>query len=299
MQDFPQIEYLFLRDDHTEEDWGIVAGFSETWNREHQSQFKHLEENELSLILPGGITDGEMGVIDTELERLKTIYDIFWFKAIVDNRRPEDYEKADFIEIVGDAYPLEFIVNWNEAIGSPLQCTVCGKTPVYSQPIVAQLVVDESFLDRQIDPAPQYKPPGLDLIHLANGAMLVSSKVIQLFEEEKVKGYEKINVVSKDTGKPSQRVFLIRASKAIFNPCIIHTPRNKGAICSNCGTIKGGILGYWYVRREWLAGDQIFSRNPLRYASLQIERKVFHLMKNQKFKGLLPAYGVFACTHVE
>lgn len=297
MPDFPPIEYLFFRDDHTEETWGIVIEFSEIWNREHQSQFKQLKENELSLILPEGIIDGEIGVIDAELERLST-YDIFWFKGIVDNRRPEDYEKADFIEIVGDAYPLEFIVNWNEAIGRPLQCTVCGKTPVYSQPIVAQLVVDESFLDRQIDPAPQYEPPGLDLIHLANGAMLVSNRVIRLFEEERVKGYEKINVVSKDTRKPSQRVFLIRASKAILDPCVTHTSRNEGAICPKCGTIKGGILGYWHVRREWLAGAQIFSRNPLRYASLYIERKIYQLMKNENLKGLLPAYGVFTCTHV-
>ena len=157
------------------------------------------------------------------------------------------------------------------------------------------LIVDESFLDRQIHPSPNYAPPGLDLVNLEGGALLVSFRVAELLAENGVRGGELVPVISLETQKPSTRLSLLRADKAVLLPCEEHAPITPPGGCAGCGKIRGGLLGIFSVRDEWLGGDEVFSRQRSRLSAFNVSNRVYALMKAAKVRGLLPAFGVLRC----
>jgi hypothetical protein len=159
------------------------------------------------------------------------------------------------------------------------------------------LIFDESVLDKKVEGHPDYDPPGLDLINLPNGAFLISVRVAELLSANNVSGYELVNVLTKATGQPSKRLFLLKTKKAILDACEEHTPRDPGAICPVCGKVRIGVLGGFYVRDEWLNGDEIFSRNPSHLSVICVSNRLYRLLKSMGCKGMLPAYGVFSCHH--
>lgn len=296
---YPPIEYLFFDfQQPTPAAWEAVNAFASKWDKDHKSQFVKGETGEWGVILKGGILDEEYPVLREAVDQLKKEYKVVSFLGAVDTRKPQDFEQAPYVAIVGNTYPSEFVVNEQEAIGKPERCTYCKRLDPQSGPLLDTLIIDESFLDTQVDPSPDYTPPGLDLINLQNGALLVSKKIVQLLGSMKVQGYELIPVISKATHEPSERLFLIRANKAILKPCEIHTPTTEEGICPLCGRILGGVLGNYYVRKEWLGLDQVFSRHPLKFAAIYVSNDLYHAMKTLGVKGLLPAFGIYECNHV-
>lgn len=289
MMTFPPVEYLFLLDDQPDPlAWNAVAAFARTWNASHQNLFTHDTDEEWSVVLPLGVSDKEMPVLEQALSDLKASHEVVWFKAVVDHRRPEDYEKAPFVEIVGNTFPDKLVRNWKQATGPAWTCKACGTLHSYYLPIIEPLLIDESMVQ---------DAPGTDLITLPNGAILFSKRMDDLFNSHGVTGYEKIEVMSHQTGQASASLFLMRANKSVLDPCVIHTPREKNNVCPECGIIRGGILGHFHVRKEWLGGDEIFSRNALKYASINVSNRVYLLMKQEKITGLVPAFGIFDCSH--
>ena len=297
---YPPIEYLFFDFEQPDESaWDSINQFAIEWNKNHRSQFKKGESGEWGAVLKDGINDQEYSILSKEVEKLHVDHHAKFFLGAVDDRRPEDYERAPFVAIVGNTYPLEFVVNFKEAIGEPKACSNCGNKDTHNAPILKTLIIDESFLEKQIDDSPDYTPPGLDLINLTNGTLLISKRIAQLFESLNVKGYELISVTSKATQRPSEKIFLLRANKAILLPCNIHTPTTQEGICPACGRILGGVLGNYYVRKEWLGEDKIFSRHPWKYASIYVSNDLYHAIKKINAKGLLPAFGIYECNHEE
>lgn len=295
---YPPIEYLFIEEEQpAPAAWEAVIAFAAEWNGKHQSKFVKGEFGEWGVVLKGGIYDEEYPVLAEAIEKLKNDGQVIAFLGAVDTRRPEDFEKSPYVAIVGDAYPEGFVVNAKNAFGKKEKCPQCKRFEQQSGPMLETLIIDESFLDIQVDPSPDFSPPGLDLINLENGALLVSKKMIALFESCKVKGYELLPVISHQTGKPSERVFLIRANKAILQPCEVHTPATPEGICPVCGRILGGLLGYYYVREEWLGPDQVFSRNRQRYSAIYVSNELYQAMKSLGTKGMLPAFGIYKCRH--
>ena len=296
---YPPVEFLFFDyEQPNEEAWRAINEFASQWNQNHMSKFVKGEMGEWGVVLNNGILDEEYPVLRESVGQLKKKYNVASFLGAVDNRKPEDFEKAPLVAIVGNTYPLNFVFNLKEAIGNPMPCSNCKRMDPHSGPIIKQLIVDESYLDRQVDPSPDYTPPGLDLINLSNGALLVSKKIADLLKSKHVQGYELIPVISKGTKKPSEKIFLLRTNKAIIKPCNIHTPTTEEGICPICGRILGGVLGDYYVREEWLEADQVFSRHPFKYASIYVANELYHAMKNVGTKGLLPAYGIYKCNHL-
>jgi hypothetical protein len=295
---YPPIEYLFFDfQQPTPDAWEAVNAFASPWNMDHKSQFVKGETGEWGVILKEGILDEEYALLREAVDQLKSKYNVVFFLGAVDTRKLPDFEQAPYVQIVGNTYPSGFVVNEKEAIGNPGRCSHCKRIDPQSGPILETLIIDESFLEAQVDPSADYTPPGLDLINLQNGALLVSKKIVQLLESMKVQGYELIPVASKATNEASKRIFLIRANKAILKPCKIHTPTTEEGICPVCGRILGGVLGDYYVREEWLGSDQVFSRHPLKYASIYISNELYHAMKAVGAKGLLPAFGIYKCNH--
>ena len=294
----PSIGYVFFEfEQSSEEAWKVIIEFKTFWNQESNSKIEQEEEGELGILFKKGIDDPEMALLDRYLAQLKESHNINWFCGLDDTRGAIEFEQADFISIVGDSYPLEFVKNADVAISDFAPCGSCGKGSMYSYDIVDTLVIDESFLDKQIDSSPDYTPPGLDLINLVNGAMIVSSKVLSVLNENKVKGFNVIPVQSHSTGKVSERLHLLRPNKIFLQPCNEHTPTNGKGICPECGKVLGGIMALYHIRKEWLDGDELFSKDRFGYAMTYVSNRVYHLLKANKIKGLLPAQGAYICAH--
>lgn len=295
---YPPIEYLFYRNEQqSEQAWQAIEQFGREWNTSHNNQFTPKREHVFRIILPAGINDPEMAALDEVLTPLKTTAGIKYVRGIVDKRKPQDFEKAPWVQIVGDQYPLTSYENYAAVFSPPGQCERCG-TPQRTGALTGvPLIVDESVLDKKVEGLPYYDPPGLDLINLPNGAFLVSERVAGLFSANNISGYELVNVISKETGQPSQRLFLLKANTAILDACEVHTPRDPGAICPVCGRVRIGILGNFYVRAEWLNGAEVFSRNPFHLSAICVSGRLYKLLKEMDCKGMLPASGIFSCDH--
>jgi len=295
---YPPIEYLFFDYEQPDEKtWAVINAFALQWNGHHRSQFVKGDLGEWGAILQKGILDEEYPILKEAIAQLKDEHNVVFFLGAVDNRSAADFEKAPLVAIVGNTYPNEFVVNLNEAMGDPVRCPHCQRMDAHSGPIFKPFIIDESFLDRQIDPSPDYTPPGLDLINLPNGALLVSARLADILKAANAQGYDLIPVISLATGRPSDRIVLLRADKAIILPCDIHTPTTEEGICPVCGRILGGVLGNYYVRKEWLGHDQLFSRHPSKYASIYVTNELYHKIKSKNMKGLLPSFGIYECDH--
>ena len=297
---YPPIEYLFMRNNQqSEQAWQAIEQFGRQWNATHQNQLTPKRENVLHIILPGGINDPELAAFDAALTPLKTTAGVHYVRGMVDKRKPEDFEKAPWVQIVGDQYPLSAYENYAAVFSTPGHCENCG-TPLRTGSLSGEpLIVDESVLDKKVEGLPHYDPPGLDLINLPNGAFLVSARVAELLTANNISGYELVPVISGSTRQPSQRLFLLKANKAIPDACDVHTPRDPGAICPVCGRVRIGVLGNFYVRTEWLNGDELFSRNPSRLSAICVSNRLYKLLKEMGCKGMLPAYGIFSCDHTK
>ncbi len=269
--------------------------FSQAWSASHRNKF--VTEGELLIVvLQRGRDDPEYPVLAEELRKLQQSTELEWFLGARDTRRPDDFEKSAFVEIVGNTYPPEFAPNRKQALATGGACSVCGRHDGKVGSIAEPLIVDESFLDRQVHPAPSYAPPGLDLVTLDGGALIISSRVAELFQETGVRGFELIPVISLATQKPSTRLSLLRANKAVLLPCEEHAPITAPGGCAGCGKIRGGLLGIFSVREAWLGGDELFSRHRSRLASFNVSNRFYGLMKAAKVRGLGPAFGVLSCA---
>ena len=297
---YPPIEFLFFDYEQPDDQaWSIIEALSDEWNETKKNKFASNEAGEISIIVKEGILDSEYPLLLSVIENLKKKYNLVWFVGIVDNRMGKAYENSPYIKIVGDHYPNEFIVNLSEAIHEPKPCAGCDNIDIQNEPIAAELIIDESFLDRQVDPLPHYKPPGLDLINLPNGAFLISKKIVDLLKEMKVSGYELIPVRSLATKKYSERIWLIKATRSITQPCTIHTPVTKEGICAVCGQILGGLLGKYHIREEWLNGDEFFTRNSNLFSLVYVSHRLYHAMKKEGAQGLLASHGIEKCSHID
>lgn len=297
---FPPIEYLFLqREQPDEQTWQAIEQFGNDWNTSHQSQFANRWGNGLSVILAEGINDPELITLDEAIKTLKTTAGIKYVRGAVDNRNPEDFENAPWVQIVSDQYPAKTYENFNAAFTQPERCERCHTQLRTGKPTGTPLIFDEAVLDKKVEDSPDFDPPGPDLISLPNRAMLVSIRVVNLLSTNNITGYELLNVLSKATKQPSQRVFLLQTQKAIMDACSEHTPRDPGAICPVCGNVRIGVLGNFYIREEWLEGAALFSRNPSHLSELCVSNRLYKILKESGCKGMLPSNGLFSCRHTK
>lgn len=293
----PAIAYLFF--DFKQPDnqaWKVIAEFAIFWNKERNAKFKIQEEGEWEVILPGGLNDLEKQFLDRYLNQLKESHGIEWFSGIDDPRRPEDYEKSDFIDIVGDRYSEDFITNKDKAVEEIFRCSKCRKGHPHDSKINETLVINEAHLDTPPRNVPEYfNAPGLDVIDF-DGGMFLSFRMLEILEQNHVKGFEAVPVHNLD-GNVSNRIFLLKPNKNILFPCPEHTPVSGKGICTECGKILGGILNYYSINKSILDGDEIFSRHRFGMGRIAVSNRVYHLFKDAEARGLLPSYGLSSCEH--
>lgn len=230
--------------------WNAFVDFSQNWNGTHKNQFITTPEQAVVVTLLDGILDPETQELLDELHQLNLSYGLIWFVGMQDKRRPEDLVKADFIEIVGEQYPKGLIINESTALGDPQKCKECGKWSDSDRGILQKLIVDELVLEQRYAENTKVLLKNIDFIHIPNSGLLISNKVSDILNNENVKGFRCIDVVSKQTSLPLNNFHLIQAEIVLLLPCLKHTQVTESGICQNCGQFIGGLLSYYYIRKS-------------------------------------------------
>lgn len=157
---------------------------------------------------------------------------------------------TDFVHLIGAAYPEGFVTNELSAFGRPSPCPQCGRLGGdEDRPLAGKLVVDE----RRFDPHEELP----DLLNLYNGGLLVSRRFAAALSTLGVRGQRLHPVFVAETGEPSQRHFILQASRTIAQGCLQHGRATKLA-CATCGA-GGGSRSAWHVEDALVDELDMFS----------------------------------------
>jgi hypothetical protein len=296
MQNPPLQIVLFDFQQPTPSSWEEFVKFSQQWNTFQKNQFVVTPEKAFVITLPNGVDDIETRLVLDQLQQLNAANGLIWFVGMQDKRKPTDFEKSDLIEIVGEQYPENLIVNEDKSFGKPQRCEQCGKGSDYDKDILEQPIINEQLLEQRYGEDKKTLLKDIDLIHIPNGGLLASNKVINVLNDNHVKGFRTIGVKSKSTEKVSEQRYLIQAETILLRPCEEHTQVTESGICAACGSILGGLLTYYYIKRSWLNGKSVISRNRLGYNNIYLKNDLYWLLKNKGIK-MYPTQGLYICEH--
>ena len=269
--------------------WKDILSFSAKWNRTKENEFINTVPFEL-VIYFSNEEDKEIKELENVLVEMREKQGWVWDKAKV-NYYPtkEEKEKRDFIEIIGDGYPDEFLMNESAALSSAKPCEKCGTVDEDLSVQKKAFQINETYLDKKkIYPNNRFNPPGLDIVNMPNGALLVSKRVVELIKSnKKFHGARFLDVINNE-GKISDRLFELVADKIILIPDNLP---EEGAICPVCGTELIELSGQFGVRKNRLEGNSFFSRRPSGTASMYISNELYHFLKSENVRGLTPVQG--------
>lgn len=294
----PPLQYIFFDFEQPEvAAWDALEKFIPDWNKKSVSSFVSEKPGEWLITLDGGINDPEVLSLQQALQKLNAEIGLTWFVGIKDERRPEEFESSPYVEIMGLEYSPGFIVNNQTAFQEEKKCDECGKSDISYKKVKEQLIIDESRLLKQMNIDEEDNSFWVDFISLPNMGFMISRRVFEVLEQNNIKGYKALPVISKETGALSERFFLFRAEKSFIKPCSEHTKVTESGICSTCGRILGSLLTYYTVRESWIGRDDVFSTHPYCYANIYFSNKLYHFLKQTGVNGMTPVYGIFKCDH--
>ncbi len=300
MKNYPPIQFVFFEFEQESDDaWGAFEKFVTNWNKTEHNKFESEMQEEWFITFEKGLKDPEIPAFRKELQILNKETGLVWFVGIKDERTPEEFEKSPFIDILGDGYPEGFIVNESTAFGSPEKCQKCGNGGDTFRKILQPIIIDETHIGKLISNVVKPSIWNPDMITLPNGGLLISKKVLKVFNAQKVIGYELSEVISKHTMAPSDKWFLIKTENAILHPSSEHTLTTESGICSSCGRILGGLLTHYTIRKQWLKGAEIFSRHPYHYANICLTNRLYWILKDNNIQEMSPSYGIFQCENIQ
>jgi hypothetical protein len=269
--------------------WDEVLSFAEEWNETKENKFINALTFE-RIIYFSDADDKELKVLENILEQKRAENGWVWTRSKVQHYPSrKEKESRDFIEIIGDGYPDEFLLNESEALSSAVACEVCRTVDSDLIIQIKALQIDETFLDKKkVYPNYKYTPPGLDIVNMPHGALLVSNRVTELIQDNnKFYGCAFLEVINQK-GKTSERFYELVTDKIILIPDNL---TDKGAICPVCGTELLELANEFAIRKERLEGSSFFSRRPSGLASIYISNELYHFLKLENVRGLTPVQG--------
>ncbi len=283
-----KFEIVLLQFEQPDESvWNEILRFTEKWNQVKENKFISDESFEQAIYFP-----------DEGRHELKELENILgqkheergweWVKTIPGDPTTEEIEACDFIQIIGDGYADEFFLNESDALSPMIPCKTCGTVHSHLRIQKKLVQVNEAFLNKKGVPNDEYTPRGLDIINLSHGALLVSKKVVELVKEnKKFHGCIFLDVMDQN-GKISDRLFQLKADRVILLPDNL---AEEGAFCSTCGTVLSTMTGIFAVKESRLGEGSCFSRIPSGLSSLYISKPLYHLLKSENIRGLVPVQG--------
>jgi hypothetical protein len=300
----PPLAFFIFRDEQPDlKTWQKFAAFADGWNKTGFSKFTkegkepNGEFDHWRIVLPESIHDKELDTLCDALDKFYNSDGLMWFSEVHENRSKETMAKCPFVRFVSDGYDDSFYVNADSIFTSETTCDSCKKVAPHSGRVLATPVIDEKFLDADNDINRKYPSHRLDFVNLPNGGFLISPRVIAILKSMNVKGYEVIPVINGLTGEHSARLFLLKATKVIVDPCHEHTPRIKDAICPVCGAYNNTVAGYFHVQDSQLNGDEVFSVSRFAFSGIYFSQRVFTTFKEAGLSTLIFADGIELCEH--
>lgn len=270
--------------------WNQFINFVHEWNTQQKAKFEERTPGEWKLTLPAGCTDEEYLLLIGKLEQLGKFIMLMWEYGVLDERTENEFALCPFVHFTSDYYEDDFYVNARAVLVNEVRCKHCGEFARFSGYVIGAPVIRESWLDHEND-------PGLDFISMPNGALLITQKVKSLLESLNVKSYRIYPVINIDSGKASERLFLIAASFAVLDPCTFHTPRAEGAICPHCSSHTGAVAGHFHVQDVQLKGCEIFAVNRSGATGLFFSQRIFQEFKKAGLKEMHVIDGIEYCVH--
>ncbi len=157
---------------------------------------------------------------------------------------PSDYERADFIELLGAELSTAppFLLNEDQVL-----VPGDGAITVFDSIQTGPFVLDEARLDQPDADGNPPGPGGWDVILTAHGHKLVSQRLQDRLADRNVRGYELYEVIDARSGQPSQRMAQIVATKSVSEP----------------------------VARDAVGDAEVISLHPGRGALLYLSRRAF------------------------
>lgn len=283
----------FYKDDQVD-DQSIekLTTFINQWNNVHKSQFVDIIGTGWNILLEKEKDAKELAHLLKEINHLKKEHDIVWEKYEDKLYEQSDFNNADWILLFGKGVPEEFFLNERKAMSNPKKCLVCGSQRDNSREQIEPFIIDENYLYK--DQKGNIYQHSWDIVNSTYG-LLVSKRVIEIFENYKVKGYILKEVISKQTGTVSKVMFQLYAQKAIIVPCLEHTTITGKGVCPSCGKYHGQIESELFIRSEWIGDDEIFTTAPSKRDKFHFSNRIYHLLKSHKINGIHPASIAFTC----
>jgi len=302
--------FTFLKHEQpSEAAWIALGEIAKQWNDSHTPKFS----DSMSFLWSINFEDQRDQSFSEFLQQLDSLRRNFACKFHATSELiydEADYLSADFIEILGISLEgfikRPFILNAGDTLSSPVPCHACGWQDMFSVAQRAPFAIDERLLDLAIPQGGSPPQGGWDCVNLPNGHKLVSRRILSLFEENQVTGFDVLPVLSGTSGKQSQRMFQILARK--FVPATVLS--NSGAqlsICQVCGAVLDPNVGdhaelaslltptTWCVRRKDVAQDEVLSRHPSRGAMLYLSQRVYRLLVGAPLNGIVESTVLALC----
>lgn len=299
MKNFIRI-YLEEENQITKKNWRLLTNFVEQWNDSHQEQFKgRFRGRSYHLTLLRGKQGELIEKVFKTLHDLQSKYTVFWEERNFQVMEEKDYLKTDWVKIVTGIPPM-FIK----------EKEVCTEEPCFCDNPVARtytqkndFIVDERWLNKDWVEAEMYrKYPeySWDLLNNPIDGMIISDRLVNLFTQNKVRGYKLRSVISLQTGRESDKIFQLLAIKTNVKTCAVHTGWNY---CSECGCVLEGESeennnNDQYFRSDEIEGIDVFSDTPWSFGSFWFSKKVYHILVENKCNGFnLPILSAYICRH--
>jgi hypothetical protein len=211
-----------------------------------------------------------------------------------------DYAAADFVELLGvvlDGGERPFVLNEEQALAPGTPCPVCGWGDAFDAVQLRPFMIDESRLDGKAIDGAVPGEGGWDVVTVANGHKLVSRRVASLLMKGHVRGIRLSEVIDGATGLPSERMLQLSARRAVLAPCPEHSVVHGDGFCPACGTARGDLEGWFFVRGDELAGDEAVSRHPGRGAMLYLARRPWEMLLAAGLNGVVRNDVMRICHH--
>lgn len=268
--------------------WGEITAFVEKWNQTKENKFINDVPFQLAIYFSEE-TDKEMQELERILEQKHKEREWVWAKIFIKDLSAKAVEALDYIQFIGDGYPDKFFLNESDALSPVEPCETCGMVHPHLAIQKNFLQVNETYLDRKkAEPNNKYSPPGLDIVNMPNGALLVSKSVVELIKKDKnVHGYKFLDVIDQK-GEISERLFQLAVDKIILRPDNLS---EEEAICPTCGAVLQNLTKTFAVKKSRLGKSSFFSRNPLGISSMYMSNSLYHFLKSENVRGLGPVQG--------
>ncbi|NJM14545.1 MAG: hypothetical protein HC896_03425 [Bacteroidales bacterium] len=199
------------------------------------------------------------------------------------NPTREEIESHDYIQIIGDGYPDAFLLNGPQALSAIQPCASCGTVHPHLRAQQATLQVHEGYLAGSGPPNNRHAPPGLDLINIDHGALLVSHRVAALLLSDKsITGFMLHDVLDQN-GNVSANLYQLAVKTVIVQPDNMAV---QGEVCETCGSVLSTFTRPFAIAKERMRETDFFSRNPSGISNIYVSKRVYILLKSNKIRAL-------------